>query len=79
MEAKVQAFVDKLNKEYEAKGVNGVAMARRLSTGDFHVRCEFDTHVENYLVFTGEDGQPAFIRDFAIQEYMQAYGEPLNG
>jgi len=33
--------------------------------------------VENYLVFTGEDGQPAFIRDFAIQEYMQAYGEPL--
>ena len=77
MEAKVQAFVDKLNKEYTAKDVNGVAVARRLSTGDFHVRCEFDSHVENYLVFTGEDGQPAFIRDFTITEYMQAYGEPF--
>jgi len=53
MEAKVQAFVDKLNKEYAAKDVNCVAMARRLSKGDFHVRCEFYSHVESYLCFTG--------------------------
>lgn len=79
MNTQIEQLVARLNKVYTDKGINAVAQAKQVQENAYHVQCLFDNHIENYLVFKDEQGQPVFLRDFPIAEYLARYGEPVNG